>query len=70
MQYRSLLLVLVIIFLSPPARSQEITDFFGDVVLRIDTSEYSMLGNQVSYLDQQHLAFRFSEADPVCEVTL
>lgn len=64
------ILIFLLIMLIRPATSQDVTHIFKDVVLRIDTSEYSLLDNPAVFLDEHHLAFRFTDPEPVCEVLL
>lgn len=67
--YRQIFLLLIL-FLSWPGNAQDISRIFSDVVLRIDTSEFSLAGDQVIYLGKSHLAFQFTDPDPVCELSL
>jgi len=69
MRYRGVILFLIL-GLSIPGNTQDITDIFDDIILRTDTSEYSYQENQVSFRGKPHLAFQFWDPDPVCEVTL
>jgi hypothetical protein len=62
-----LLLQLAIFF---PGNAQDISDIIKDVILRIDTSEYSYARNQIQYQGKPHLAFGFTESEAVCEVEL
>jgi hypothetical protein len=53
-----------------PAKAQNVSRIFGDAVLRIDTSEYSLARDRVNYQGRTYLAFQFSDPEPVCEVIL
>lgn len=69
MKFRNIYLILMLV-LTRPAGAQDISSIFRDVVLRIDTSEYSLARNRVVYQNRTHLSFRFTDTDPVCEVSL
>jgi hypothetical protein len=72
LKYRILILILIL-SVTWPANAQNVprvSRVFRDVVLRIDTSEYSLARDRVSYQGQSYLAFRFSDPEPVCEVDL
>jgi hypothetical protein len=56
--------------LALPGNTQHITDIFRDIILRIDTSEFSYTNNTVQYRGRPHLAIGFTEAESVCEVEL
>jgi hypothetical protein len=53
-----------------PGISQDTKGIFDDIVLRIDTSEFSFSRNQVLYQGKPHLAFSFTEPESVCEVEM
>lgn len=69
MPFRNIL-ALFLLCLAGSARAGDINQLFGDVELRIDTNLYTLRENQVTYRGQSHLAFQFSNPDPVCEITL
>lgn len=68
-QYRQLFLLLIL-FISLPGNAQDISRIFSDVVLRIDTNEFSLANDQVIYQDKSQLAFQFIDQDPVCELSM
>jgi hypothetical protein len=65
-------LVIIISFLQVipllQANSQDITRIIRDVSIRMDTSEYTFILNQVRFRENLHLAFGYDAPDPVCEV--
>jgi hypothetical protein len=62
----SLLQVIIVM----PGLAQDISEIFDDIVLKIDTSEFSFSNDQVLYKGAPHLAFSFTEPETVCEVEL
>ena len=50
--------------------AQDAGDVFRDVILKIDTNEFSYTADRVQYQGKPHLAFSFTEAESVCEVEL
>jgi len=63
-------ILLLQLILAMPGRAQDISDIFDDVILRIDTSEFSLNSDQVRFQGKPHLAFSFTEPETVCEVEL
>jgi hypothetical protein len=53
-----------------PGMAQDISDLFDDIILRIDTGEFSLTSDQVRFQGKSHLAFSFTEPAAVCEVEL
>jgi hypothetical protein len=67
---RTIIIILLQIIVVMPGISQDTKEIFDDIVLRIDTSEFSFKRNQVLYQGKPHLAFSFTEPESVCEVEL
>ncbi len=67
---RTIIIILLQIILVMPGISQDNKEIFDDIILRIDTSEFSFNSNQVLYQGKPHLAFSFTEPESVCEVEL
>ncbi len=67
---RRIILVIFQIIIVMPALAQDISEIFDDIVLRIDTNEFSYNKNQVLFKGKPHLAFSFIEPETVCEVEL
>jgi len=53
-----------------PAKAQNITSVVRDAVLRVDTNEFSLSKDRIIFQGSPHLAFRFSNPETVCEVSL
>ncbi len=64
-RYLFLLLILTLVI---PAKSQEFYSIVRDVVLRIDTNEFSLEKDLILFQGKSHLGFRFSNPEPVCEI--
>ncbi len=69
MKNRSIILFLAL-FYTVAAYPQDISRVFRDIVIRIDTNAFSMARDQVTYQGIHHLAFRFTDQNPVCEINL
>ncbi len=67
---RWIIISLLQIIIIMPGWSQDISEIFDDIVLRIDTSEFSYSRDQVQFQGKSHLAFSFTEPEAVCEVEL
>ena len=67
---RSISILLIQFILVLPGIAQDVNDIFDDIILRIDTSEYSFTRDQIQFKGQPHLPFSFSEPAAVCEVEL
>ena len=66
----TIILILLQIILVMPGISQDTKEIFDDIVLRIDTSEFSFNSDQVLFQGKPHLAFGFTEPESVCEAEL
>jgi len=71
MNTRILTLSLLILTL-PGARvnAQAISRLISEAEIRVDTSLYRFSDHQVQFKDEAHLAFMYSETDPVCQVDI
>ena len=67
---RRIIILLLQIIIIMQGWSQDIDEIFDDIVLRIDTSEFSFINDQVLFKGKPHLAFSFTEPETVCEVEL
>jgi hypothetical protein len=67
---RTIIISLLQIIIIMPGIAQDISRIFDDIILRIDTSEYSYSRDRVQFQGKSHLAFSFSEPEAVCEVEL
>ncbi len=52
---------MLILCISRPGNARDITRMFRDIVLRIDTCEFSLADSRIVFQDQVHLAFRFRD---------
>ncbi len=53
-----------------PAKAQDIKSLVRDVVLKVDTNEFTLTNDRIMFQGDPFLAFSFSNPEPVCEVTL
>ena len=67
---RRITILLLQIIIVMPGLAQDLSEIFDDIVLRVDTSEFSFNNDQVLYQGRPHLAFSYSEPEAVCEVEL
>jgi hypothetical protein len=72
MPQRSLRVILFIIcFTSGTAvQSQNFREYFRDAKIRIDTSEFSLNQNSVTFQNAEHLSFEYTDENSICEVLL
>lgn len=60
-----------VLFLKGIAHSQNNTsDYIRDIVLKVDTSQYSLKENIIMHNDEEHLYFNYDQEDEVCEVKI
>lgn len=64
------LLFVVVISSGTIVKSQNFRDYFRDVIIRIDTSEYSLNRNNIRFQDTEHLCFEYTDENALCEVIL
>ena len=67
---RWIFISLLPIIIVMPGMAQNISEIFEDIVLRVDTSEFSYADDKVLFKGKPHLAFSFTEPETVCEVEL
>ncbi len=72
MKIKSLIRALVILFIFIPVsvKAQDISQYFKDIILRVDTNTYSMLEHHLKQNNTDYLYFNYDIPDEVCEVLL